>query len=62
MPEYGPVKLLKAEAGCVLLVNLVDGALEQLPGVLGVVRIHLHLVPEGLDRNLRLILGHLGEG
>jgi len=37
-------------------VDLVDGVLEQLPRVVGVMRVHLHR-PVRLDGDLRLLVG-----
>lgn len=44
-----PVQLLKAEAACVVVVNLVDGMLQHLPCPFGVLGIDLHPVLERFD-------------
>ena len=43
------VELLEAQAAGVLLVDLVDRVVQGLPGLVGVLLVHLLVVLEGLD-------------
>ena len=56
------VKLLEAQATGVLLVDLVDGIVQGLPRLVGIVLVHLIGMPEWLDDELGAIrrAGHLG--
>lgn len=56
-----PVELLKAKAASIVVVDLMNGILQNLPSLFGVLRVHLHLVFKWLYLEILLLsLIHLG--
>lgn len=61
--EPSPVELLKAEAASIVVVDLMNRILQNLPSLFSVFGVHLHLVFKGLYLEILLLsLIHLGRG